>query len=168
MPLGISFQPSDQGGMTQQRPGGQTGGSPLQTAIQLLSLRLPSVVGARALAPQQLLQGAGGAGVAGGATSAAALQFLRRLLSGGLSGAGGLDMGGGMDMGGMSGGIPPPVIRPGGEGGGAPPEYKLPPAPPNPQPPSQPQELPDQATATGWRDWLSRERSLPGGTPPRY
>jgi hypothetical protein len=80
---GISFQPgADKEGQ------GQGGGpeSPLQSAIQLLSLRLPSVVGARGIAPQGLLQGGGMAGAMGaGGMSPEIMAFLQRLMSGGMA-----------------------------------------------------------------------------------
>ena len=73
--LGLTFQP----GQTQN--GGQNAATPVQRAVQLLSLRLPSVVGARALAPQALLGATGGAGVGAmaGGNVEAALALLRRL-----------------------------------------------------------------------------------------
>lgn len=100
---GISFL-EDQG----QRNGQQGNGmgpapSPLQSVVKLLSLRLPSVVGARALAPQALLSGGaappspmGGGGMGGGAAlganpnAAEVLQWLQMLLSGGGGGGEGM------------------------------------------------------------------------------
>lgn len=78
MAYGLSFQPGgDQNGQGGQNGRGQT---PVQQAIQLLSLRLPSVVGARAIAPQALLNAPGGAGLGGGGmTVEAALALLRKL-----------------------------------------------------------------------------------------
>lgn len=85
MAYGVSFQPGAQqnGNGTGERDRSARA-TPVQQAIQLLSLRLPSVVGARALAPQGLLQGQGSAGLA---TSGMSLEaFLRRLMQ--QSGAG--------------------------------------------------------------------------------
>lgn len=69
--FGVSFQPGAQDGQSQQ---------PVQQAIQLLSLRLPSVVGARALAPQALLQSQGGSALGAQGSPDAALALLQRLL----------------------------------------------------------------------------------------
>lgn len=57
---GVNFQPGNAG--DQQRRA--TGGSPdgIQEAIKVLSLRLPKVVGARAVSPQALLQSPGSGG----------------------------------------------------------------------------------------------------------
>lgn len=78
MAFGLSFapgQPSNQ----QQRPGGAGGVvSPVQQAIQMLSLRLPRVAGAQALAPGPLLQGPGAMGLGGGG----GLEALLRLIMG--------------------------------------------------------------------------------------
>ncbi len=75
--LGISFAPGADDQQRQQQGGtAPSGVPPLQTAIRLLSLRLPRVGGANALAPGPLLQSAGGAGLQGA-------------LSGGAGGIGG-------------------------------------------------------------------------------
>jgi hypothetical protein len=76
-PLGVSFMPG-QGGQQQnaQKP------TPLQTAIQTLSLKIPRVVGAGSGAPQALLQGAGGGGL-GNPNAASVLEAIRRMLFGG-------------------------------------------------------------------------------------
>lgn len=77
-PLGISFMPGaqgDQGNNPQQ--------TPVQQAIQTLSLRIPRVVGAGSLAPGQLLNAPGGAGLGGNPNSAALLEQIRRMLFGG-------------------------------------------------------------------------------------
>lgn len=88
---GIEFQPKTQ--TEQGQPG--SGGSPLESVVKLLSLRLPTVRGAQGLAPRGLLSGGGGMGsvmggpMAGGLPSgappdsAAMLQWLQQLLSGG-------------------------------------------------------------------------------------
>ena len=73
MAYGVSFQPgADQqaGTMGRRTP-------PVQQAIKLLSLRLPSVIGAKALAPQALLQGQGSAGAG---QSNALMMWLKKLL----------------------------------------------------------------------------------------
>lgn len=65
MGFGVSFLPSDQNSPNNQNPLGNAGGAPpLQQAIQLLSLRLPHVVGSQGLAPGPLLQSPGGMGLA--------------------------------------------------------------------------------------------------------
>lgn len=103
--LGVSFQP---GAMN-----GQQSNTPVQKAVQLLSLRLPSVIGAQGIAPQALLQSPGGAGFGGGNMSPdAALELLRKLLAGqpGGLGANPLQTGG---FGGFGGGaMPTPMATP--------------------------------------------------------
>lgn len=81
MAFGLSFVPGQS--QLDRQPGGGGGGaqprsSPVQQAIQMLSLRLPHVVGAQALAPGPLLQGPGAAGVpsAGGGGIEALLRLL--------------------------------------------------------------------------------------------
>ena len=75
--FGLSFVPGADDQQRQQQQGtAPSGVPPLQTAIRLLSLRLPRVGGANALAPGPLLQSAGGAGLQGA-------------LSGGAGGIGG-------------------------------------------------------------------------------
>lgn len=67
-------QPSPGGGMT-----------PVQRAIQILSLRLPKRVGAGAITSPELLAGGGGPSALGTATTGAIpLQILRQLLMGGV------------------------------------------------------------------------------------
>ena len=98
--LGLTFAPTNQN-LQEAQAGGGPGGSPVQQAIRVLSLRMPRsprVVGAPGIAPQALLQAPGAAGIptppgmvpnlaagmpsgAGGANPM--LEFLRRLLSGG-------------------------------------------------------------------------------------
>jgi hypothetical protein len=59
--LGLSFQPGSQGFGAAGEQNKQRSVPPVQEAVRLLSLRLPSVVGARALAPLDILsQGSGG------------------------------------------------------------------------------------------------------------
>src|SRR5688572_9588842 len=69
--LGLSFMPgADTGDGEADLAKGAT---PIQSAIKLLSLRLPSVVGAQAITPQALLEARGGQGID-------TLALLRRLL----------------------------------------------------------------------------------------
>lgn len=77
MPYGLSFQPgADQNDSQPQGPP-----NPVQEAVRLLSLRLPSVVGARAISPQALLQAPGQAGLGAGLSGGnALLEWLKRLL----------------------------------------------------------------------------------------
>jgi hypothetical protein len=56
---GVSFEPGQPGSQNTQKPAGNTG---VQEAIKVLSLRLPKVVGARAMAPQALLDSPGSGG----------------------------------------------------------------------------------------------------------
>lgn len=62
--IGVSFQPGmdgyGQGGTTPQAGAGKR--NPVQEAIKVLSLRLPKVVGARAISPQGLLESSGSDG----------------------------------------------------------------------------------------------------------
>lgn len=79
--FGLSFVPTDQGTQQPGRPGGLPGGGvpPIQQAIQMLSLRLPHVLGAQAVAPGPLLTSAGGGGMnvgAGGGSLEAILRML--------------------------------------------------------------------------------------------
>lgn len=76
--IGKSFQPGADAQNGNVRGG--PGQSPIQTAIKLLSLRLPSVVGARGIAPQALLQSPGGAAVGGDMGVDAVIAMLRRLM----------------------------------------------------------------------------------------
>lgn len=56
---GVTFQPGAMGG---EQPNGQRRDQGVQEAIKVLSLRLPKVVGAQALAPQPLLTSPGSDG----------------------------------------------------------------------------------------------------------
>lgn len=76
-PLGISFAPDSGSQQNSQKP------TPVQQAIQTLSLRIPRVVGAGSLAPQGLLTAPGGGGLSGNPNAAAFLEELRRRLFGG-------------------------------------------------------------------------------------
>lgn len=78
--FGVSFSPLDQGnlqgpGGPGYPPGGRPAVSPLQSAVRLLSLRIPRVVGAQALAPAALLNSPGGSLFGGGSLEA----FLQRV-----------------------------------------------------------------------------------------
>ena len=102
--LGVGFQPG------QQEAGGRASApTPAQQIIKLLSLRLPTVVGAHALAPQALLQGQGGQAIGGDA----GLALLRRLLA--MSGAAGPGL-----MGGGGGAPSAPFLGQQGAGSAAP------------------------------------------------
>lgn len=68
---GLSFQPGTENGNN-----GQSRVAPVQEAIRLLSLRLPTVVGARGISPQALLEGQGGAGLGGGGSVEALIRQL--------------------------------------------------------------------------------------------
>jgi hypothetical protein len=60
MAFGVSFLPGgDQANGQQNKPPAE----PLQQAIQMLSLRLPKVVGAQGIAPGPLLQSRGDPGL---------------------------------------------------------------------------------------------------------
>ena len=148
--FGLSFVPgAEQNG--QQRPGGPGGAPsgvpPLQQAVQLLSLRLPRVMGGQALAPGPLMQGpaGGGLGLPGGALE----ELLKRLfgMPGGLpSMPSGQQKFGPGQMPGASGLLPSgPRMTPG----------------PSPYPmlPSQP---PGPVFTPGMREGAAR----PGATPP--
>lgn len=68
---GLSFQPGAENGNN-----GKSRVAPVQEAIRLLSLRLPTVVGARGISPQALLEGQGGAGLGGGGSVEALIRQL--------------------------------------------------------------------------------------------
>lgn len=136
---GLSFQPgTDQGGAGRT---GQPREAPLQSAIKLLSLRLPSVVGARGVAPQALLQSPGMSGV----MHPGLLQLLQQLFSG---------MGQGAEQGQGQG------LSPTGGGLGNLPPGSIP--PPHITPGSTPGTPPEAPPPTGYTDWLNREQGLPG------
>ena len=117
--FGINFVPGQED--QQRQPGGEPGPqvSPLQQAIRTLSLRLPRVGGAQALAPGALLNAPGGAGLAGmgGMTLE---QLLMQLFGGGPAAAGG-NAGAAGPQGGI-GGPPTPRIIPGTTPGIPPPQ----------------------------------------------
>jgi hypothetical protein len=79
--IGIAFQPGSQRNDSNGADAGnRTATVPVQEAVRLLSLRLPSVVGARALAPGTLLRSPGSAGLTGpgGMNVDAMIEWLRR------------------------------------------------------------------------------------------
>ena len=61
-PFGISFVPGQESGGEGRMGAGGGGVSPLQAAVQFLSLRLPRVTGAQGIAPNALMQSPGGGG----------------------------------------------------------------------------------------------------------
>jgi len=81
-PFGLSFSPGAPTGPNGQPANGQRP-SPIQQAIQTLSLRIPRVAGASAFTAQPLLDSPGGLGLGGNPNSAAMLEQLRRMLFGG-------------------------------------------------------------------------------------
>lgn len=118
--LGVSFQPGADNGA--QR-------TPVQRAVQLLSLRLPTVIGAQGISPQALLQSQGGAGIGGGMSPDAAMELLRRLLG----------------SAGQPGGFGPNLQTAGGFGGGG--GFAMPTTMSTPLPRIIPQENPDNGSA---------------------
>lgn len=67
MAIGRSFQPGQgQNGESQYGPNGQRQTPPVQQAIKLISTRLPTVLGARAPSPAELLHSPGGGGMTQG------------------------------------------------------------------------------------------------------
>ena len=62
MPFGLTFAPNQQGPNPQQG-GDPNQSAPLQEAIKVLNLRLPTVHGARGLAPAPLMQSLGSGGL---------------------------------------------------------------------------------------------------------
>lgn len=140
-PIGINFSPAgDSQQQNTQKP------TPVQQAIQTLSLRIPRTVGAASGAPQALLQGPGGAGLGGNPNNAYMLeQLIRKLFGGG----DGLPMPGGAGAstpGGSGSGLPNPNVgfpHPQKTGPGPTPEPLPPDTPPTqytppPAPPPQP------------------------------
>lgn len=78
MAFGLSFVPGQQADQTRKpgAPGAGAAVSPIQQAIQMLSLRLPRVTGAQGLAPGPLLNAPGGGGFGGGGGIDALLRLL--------------------------------------------------------------------------------------------
>jgi hypothetical protein len=83
-PIGITFMPSqdnqDQGGRNMGLDG--PGGADLSQAIKILSLRLPRVQGAQAIAPASLLNGQGAGNTGGLNPHAAVFEALLRAILG--------------------------------------------------------------------------------------
>jgi hypothetical protein len=113
-PIGISFLPSADAAEQGPRQGNMEGD--LGQALQILSLRLPRILGAHSISPPGLMNAQGAAGAGGFNPMQAVIQAL--LAAGG--GGGGQGMGGGaqgpMGIGGQLGPTapPPPRIIPGG------------------------------------------------------
>jgi hypothetical protein len=86
-PIGVTFIPSANNQAEGPRQGQLNGpGGDLADAFKVLSLRLPRVLGAQALAPSRLLTSPGAAGVPGGFNPASAVfQALLDAMSGGSS-----------------------------------------------------------------------------------
>ncbi len=125
--MGVSFVPGGQGDpQNRSQQGEASGAAPLQQAIQMLSLRLPRVVGANAMAPGQLLNAPGGMGGSGNPL----LEALLRLA--GMAGGGGMPSG--MPNQAPSpmafGSAPMPRFNPGGEDQRVGPQLQPPSAPP--------------------------------------
>ena len=119
---GLSFQP----GATATGQG-QSRETPLQSAVKLLSLRLPTVVGARSPIPQALIGGSGMGPQGLGAYGAGSLEALiAQLMQAANGGQGGQGPGPGPG----APNIPAPIFKPGGGGGGTetePPPTQTPP-----------------------------------------
>jgi hypothetical protein len=79
-PFGVSFNPT--GGPS--GPGGQQGQkpSPVQQAIQTLSLKIPKSNGPGAIAPDALLNSPGGGAIGGNSNDAMILEQIRKMLFG--------------------------------------------------------------------------------------
>lgn len=139
MAFGVSFTDAFQN-QPQQQPGFGSpgaGAAPFQSAVQLLSLRLPRVVGANALAPAPLLQGQGAGGIPPDLWS----QLMQYFGQGGA--------GGGM---GRTPRVVPgtqPQQAPGPLGGGPQP-FPTPPGGPMPGNPMQPQPMPNDPGGRPW------------------
>lgn len=82
-PIGISFLPSTENqAQGPRRQGLEGGGGDLSEAWKILSLQLPRVLGARALAPKRLLTSQGSAGMPGNPSSAAFMAMIQAMLGG--------------------------------------------------------------------------------------
>ena len=95
-PIGISFLPSADQAVQGPRQGNLEGD--LGAALKILSLRLPRVLGARAISSPELLQSPGGGGAPGFNPMAAVIQAL--LAAGGAGAGGGWGSGQGPGIGG--------------------------------------------------------------------
>lgn len=80
-PFGVSFSPAGNQGAGGQPQGGQRP-TPIQQAIQTLSLRIPRNAGAGAFTSQTLLDSPGGGAVGGAPNDALLLEQIKRLLFG--------------------------------------------------------------------------------------
>lgn len=125
-PLGITFMPSADAaaaGPRQASIEGGPGGSDLAAAFKILSLHLPRVLGASAIAPKRLLTSPGSAGVQGGGSNPYSAVFqsllqsmnnpsLSSIYGGSLDDSGSIGLG---SLGGLSadsgGSAPPPKIN---------------------------------------------------------
>jgi hypothetical protein len=101
-PLGITFMPTADAaanGPKQASIEGQGGNTDLAAAFKILSLHLPRVLGASAIAPKRLLTSGGSSAVAtpaGSSPYAAVFQSLLQSMAGGGSSGGGPDLGSSM------------------------------------------------------------------------
>lgn len=144
-PIGVTFIPSTQNQNQPQAPANGVGGSNLEQAFKILSLRLPQVLGARAIAPTALLapgEAAGSSALAPGTNpNAAIFQALLRAMLGGMpptdpnAGLGGTpDRSGNIGRSPLGPGVRPPAQTSGGGDAGNP--FAPPPDQPLPQAPS--------------------------------
>lgn len=97
-PLGITFMPSADAaaaGPRQASIEGGPGGSDLAAAFKILSLHLPRVLGASAIAPKRLLTSQGSAGVQGGSNTYSAVfqSLLQSMNAGAVPGGAGMPAG---------------------------------------------------------------------------
>lgn len=163
-PLGVSFSPTGQPG-----PGGQPQQpTPVQQAIQTLSLRVPPHAGASAFSAQPLLDSPGGSALGGNPDTANMLEMIKRLLFGqqpGQMGTPGAPVGPSLGGSAPSGAVSPPLtphfapgqtvapapgMPPGGGGAGAPPPVTTQPVPVGPaQPPPVEAPPPDAGPLSG-------------------
>lgn len=111
--LGLSFAPTAQ---NQQQGNGGSAATPIQDAIKVLNLRIPTVHGA---IPSPLMNAPGGAGIPN--IGVGGLEQWLRMLFG---------QQGPLSAGGMTAGAPLPNVTPGA--GGPKPDFPMPPAPPIP------------------------------------
>lgn len=77
MALGLSFAPTSANAAENAQQ--LTNQTPIQNAIRVLSLRMPTFVGARGIAPDVLFNAPGSAGLAGSFGAGGLEQFLRKL-----------------------------------------------------------------------------------------
>ncbi len=162
--FGVSFSPGQQGGQGQAQGAGRP--SPVQQAIQTLSLKLPRVAGAGSVAPDALLNSAGGGQLGGPTDAASMLEAIKRMLFGNQGGQPGqmhnLPMPGRQAA--PGGTMPGP--NPGGFQAPEPPPYLTPhiaPTEGKPEPPPSPAGLQSTPTVdpgitkqTGPDEWVTR------------